>query len=247
MIGLAKIGPVQRIDVTKSGKELCTEYFRTCTILQPDSAIGDTSPHRMTKLFGEKAEYYNNHFVVQTDWCGLKCWYCYVDNITHGMSISAQDLVQEYIKFKLIRPNIHVLHLMGGMPGIYCDEWQDIRKELDRNNLYNDILLSNITLVENTFAKVKPWLNIPPRTLIDVCIKGTNFSNFKLNTGTNLFGQAMGELQHYIGHRQVFYSAIEYDKDIGLLIDWLGAENIDLLKVKMYEVTKWRNDKDKHE
>jgi len=249
-IQISSIGPGQLIDVERSGNELHDEFFRTCTVMQDtnnygfpvkESEIGDTSPERIKQLFGEYTEHWNRQFVVQVAGCPLKCWYCYVDNLVADKMFTCGELVDKFRDFKRKIPELNVFHFMGGCPGRYSYLWPLLRQTLDEYGFHDVILLTNVILVENAVYGQRPWTNIPERTLVDACIKGTNRDNFIKNTGKDMFGVMMDELQMYLGHKGVYYSMIEQDKlDEGNFTAWLGRDNIDMLKVKMYEATKKR-------
>lgn len=250
IIPISKIGPIQLIDVEHSLKEIHNKFFRTCTVYQEDlhlnkwsSSIGDTTPTRMVKLYGKDEQHWNRHFIVQVAGCPFRCPYCYVDNLNIDTHMSAEQLVDAYLTFKVLAPDIHVFHLMGGAPGRYCWFWQQIRDEMDSKGLQDDVLLSNVILVEDYIYGSRPWKDIPisGRFLLNVCLKGTGFLNFKLNTGKNMFWEALEELKNYIGNPKVYYSLIEYTiADFPYIIEHLNKDNVDLLHVKMYEVTKRR-------
>jgi len=249
---VSRIGQNQLVDVEHSGMEIHDDYFRTCTVLQskaclvsgasiPISDIGDTSPLRMVKRFGETVDHWNKHFVVQVAGCPLRCWYCYVDNLEHDDYFTCQQLVDKFKEFREKVSNLNVFHLMGGCPARYSHMWPLLRNTLNRNGLDDVVLLTNVILVEHCLYDEHPWSNIPERTLVDVCIKGTNKNSFLLNTKQDLFEEAMAELRRYVCLDSVYYSMIEPDcTDVKAFQAFLGSENIDMLTVKMYEVVKRR-------
>lgn len=244
---ISKIGPGQLIDVGRSGVELHSTYARTCTVLQGDppiSDIRDTVPHRIASVYGGTWEDWNRHFVIQVSGCPLKCWYCYVDNFEQDKMVTAQELVEEYARFRDKVPDLNVLHFMGGCPGRYAHVWPEIRDCLDHNGLENTVLLSDVILVEHWVYGVKPWLNVPHRTLLSVCLKGTNFHNFLRNTGMDLFAQSILELWEYMRYqypKQIYYTLIEWDPgDREFVERLLGPDRVDWLEVKEYEVVKRR-------
>lgn len=243
-IQMSKIGPDQLLDVERSGDELHDEFFRTCTVLQgdpPRSDINDDVPYRIQKLYGGSIWDWNKHFVVQVTGCPLKCWYCYVDNLKVDEEMSVRDLVSKFAKFRYEVPNLNVFHFMGGCPGRYSYLWKAIRGELDRAGLHDCVFLSDVILLENRFWSQKPWENIPERSIISVCLKGTNFQNFLRNTGVDGFAQAIHELFYYFGNKQVYYSLLDWDEKDKPHIEALLGYDIDWLRVKEYEVVKRRN------
>jgi len=241
---ISKLGPKQTLDVERSGEEIHDAYFRTCTILQPTgsldrfaSSIGDTSPIRISYTYGQDALHWNEHFIVQVAGCPLSCWYCYVDNLHPDDWLSCEDLVRQYTHYKLSRPGIHVFHLMGGCPGAYAYLWPELRACMDEGGFSDDILLTNVILVEHLIYGVRPWVHIPPRTLVNICIKGTSRDNFYLNTHKPLYRESLIELAHY-RHPAVYFSMIEFGSlDVGKFTSMLGVKNIDFLHVKQYEAT----------
>jgi len=247
-IPLAKIGKTQMKDVMRSGKEMCNEYFRTCTVLQllrPEnvycSDIGDRSPYHIQDLYRKDEMWWNRHFIAQVAGCPLRCWYCYVDNLKQDKRATVGFILTYYQYFKQFNPDVHVLHLMGGDPGLYCHMWGLLRDEMDAQGYEDDILMTNVVLVEAAVAKVRPWEHIPPRTIVNACLKGTNIKNFEENTGTTMFAHAIHELFYYLEHPQVFFSMIEYDAaDLDYFVDLIGKGKLDLLSVKPYEVVKKR-------
>lgn len=243
-IKISKIGPIQLKDVEHSGQEYHDEYFRTCTVLQGDppiSGIGDDVPYRIQKLYGRSIWEWNKHFIVQVAGCPLKCWYCYVDNLKPDREISIRDLVQEFSIFFLKVKYLNVFHFMGGCPGAYSYLWKDIREELDRVGLGDVVFMSDVILLENLLYGVTPWEDIPHRSIISACLKGTNFQNFKKNTGVDGFAPAAREAWKYTNNLQVYYSLLDWDpKDEGYMKNWLGNDRINWLTVKEYEVVKKR-------
>ncbi|KKM21912.1 hypothetical protein LCGC14_1630670 [marine sediment metagenome] len=245
MIAISRLGEGQLLDVKKSGAELYTDYFRTCTVLQgepPTSDIGDNVPYRMAKLFGHDWQYWNRHFVVQVAGCPLACWYCYVDNLKADLRISVTDLVGQFISMRALASDLNVFHLMGGLPGLYCKEWKEIRAELDKQGCEDVLMLTNVVLLEDAYFRKMPWLYIPERCLVSVCLKGMTKSSFITNTGKDMFSAAMRELPHYIGRENCFFQIFEEDEaSTRWIIDLVGEDNIDWLRVKEYEVVKMRS------
>ncbi len=245
-IAIAKLGEGQLVDVRRSGREVFDRHFRTCTVLQgepPTSDIGDTTPHRMAKLYGHDWKHWNRHFIIQAAGCPLACWYCYVDNFKPDKFVDVSDLVEAFGRFKSEVPDLNVLHLMGGDPGIYCEEWPALRAEMDRQGFEDVLMLTNVVLVEDSCYGRKPWLHIPERCLVNVCLKGTNCENFLRNTGRDWFERAQEELLSYLGRSDCFFQLIEWDEeDADLVRDVLGEENIDWLRVKEYEVVRRRRE-----
>ena len=243
-IQVSKIGTTQLVDVEHSGDELHDEFFRTCTVLQgdpPKSDIGDDVPYRIQKLYGGSIWDWNRHFIVQVSGCPLKCWYCYVDNLKVDTLLSIKDLVSSFVQFRRKTPNLNVFHFMGGCPGRYSYLWREIREGLDKAGLRDCIFLSDIILLENQFYSQTPWEDIPDRAIISVCLKGTNFQNFLLNTGLDYFAQAVHELLHYTRSTQVYYSLLNWDEeDKSHIVDLLGKDACCWMEVKEYEVVKKR-------
>lgn len=242
MIQISRIGKGQLEDVEHSRNELHDKYFRTCTVLQgtpPTSDIGDTIPFHIAKLYGGHWDNWNKHFVVQVAGCSLKCWYCYVDNLKPDRDFIIPELVGKFIEFKEQMPNLNVFHFMGGCPGRYSPLWKDIRRHLDLVGFYDVIFLTDITLNEFDAYGVRPWKDVPDRSLISVCLKGTNFQNFMHNTGVDGFAQAIYELFQYFGNPQVHFSVIGWDPKDRPYIEALLGEP-DWMKVKLYHVVKER-------
>ena len=243
IIPISRIGPGQLLDVRHSGGELNDEYFRTCTVLQGDppvSDIGDTIPFHIAKLYGGTWRNWNRHFVVQVAGCPLSCWYCYVDNLKVDMNFSVDKLVDRFIDFRERTLGLDVFHFMGGCPGAYSHLWKDIRHRLDHKGLQDVVFLSDVILVENHLWGQRPWANIPERSVISVCLKGTNFQNFLLNTGMDGFAQAVHELFFYFKNPQVHYSVLEWEpKDVPHIKALLG-DKVDWMRVKQYHVVKER-------
>lgn len=244
---LSRIGPIQLIDVEHSGGELHDEFFRTCTVLQgdpPTSAINDDVPLRIASMyggFGTDWRKWNEHFVVQVAGCPLRCWYCYVDNFKPDKEFTVVELVYAYAEFRKQNPSINVFHLMGGCPGKYAYMWPYLRNALDTLGFEDTVLLTDVVLVEDHLYGTKPWMHIPRRTVVSVCLKGTDFRNFEKNTGFNGFAIAIRELWGYRDRPEVYYTMVEWDpKDKPYIEEFLGRENINWLVVKEYEVVKRR-------
>jgi hypothetical protein len=190
-------------------------------------------------LYGGEWGNWNRHFVVQVASCPLKCWYCYVDNLEPDKDFSIPELVDKFVEFREQVPDLNVFHFMGGCPGRYSYLWKQIRYELDSMGLDRVIFLTDVVLTEFYFYGNKPWLDIPERSIVSACLKGTNFQNFVRNTSVNAFAQAMYELFHYFGNPQVHFSTIGWDPDDEPYIKALIGEP-DWMKVKLYNVVERR-------
>lgn len=243
MIEISKIGEGQLVDVEKSKLEWHNNYSRSCTVLQgspPKSDIGDTTPFRIAKLYGSTPEHWNRQLVIQAAKCPFNCWYCYVDNLKVDRVMSIRNIVEEFKLARSVVPDLNVLHFMGGAPARYSSRWIELRRQMDKGGLGDTILLSDVILVENWVYNQKPWENIPERTLINVDLKGSDFKEFKDNTGVNMFAQALWELPHYFGNPQVHYSATNCKEENKPYIESLLGYKVDWIKVKYYEVVKRR-------
>lgn len=242
---ISKLGPIQLKDVEHSGVEMHDEYFRTCTVLQgdpPTSDIGDAVPYHTARLYGGVWEDWNRQFVVQVAGCPLSCWYCYVDNLSADKLASVDELVHRFGQFKSeTGGSLNVFHLMGGCPGRYSPLWRAIRHSLDAEGLADVVLTSDVIFLENHLYGVRPWADIPPRSIISACLKGTNFNNFHLNTGVDAFGYALHELVFYLGDPRVHFSLIEWDpRDTGYVEYMLAGNEVDWMTVKQYQVVRER-------
>ncbi|KKK59066.1 hypothetical protein LCGC14_3038100 [marine sediment metagenome] len=245
-IPLARIGPVQKKDIARSGLEKFDEYGRTCTVWKDgpmSSDIGDITPQILEDRYGVSWEHWNRQYIVQVRCCPFVCPYCYIDNLSEGEDVSVSEMVQWYKNFKGGVLDLNVFHLMGGCPGAYAHRWSALRKELDRVGFRDTVLLTDVILVEHLCYGVKPWLHIPPRTLVMVCIKGTSFANFQANTDRNLFMTAMSELSHYVELPDVRFTLIAPNpEDVETVEELVGKYRLSVLTVKEYEVVKWRKE-----
>lgn len=248
-VPIAKIGKIQKTDVEKSsGIVFHDGIARICTVVKDKDAHddrGDKSPYRMAENFGGDWQDYNNHFIVQTAGCPLKCPYCYVDNLKADLSMGADELVDKFIEFKKkVEPKfsikLKVFHFMGGAPAIYCGFWKELRNSLDKKGLKEVILFSDVILVENHFSKKKPWefLNLH-HFILTGCLKGTNEDNFIRNTGCDLFQQSLEELKNYLHAKNFYLTLIGFDEgDLSKIYKTIPKDRIDFLNIINYEVTK---------
>ncbi len=241
-IEIARIGEGQLMDVERSGREVHNGYARTCTVFQgspPVSAIGDTTPHVLARLYGGSWRHWNRHFIIQVARCPLNCWYCYVDNLNPDMLLSIEELIDCYQSFKNAVPNLNVFHLMGGCPGRYAHLWGEIRDGLDRRGFTQTVFLTDVTLVEHAVYGVRPWECIPDRSLVSVCVKGTSRGNFLRNTGMDMFPHMVEELLYYVGRSDVHFSVLRPYKGRWYrdFVDSLEG-SIDHLRVRRYEAVK---------
>ena len=251
-IPISKIGEIQKVDIQRSkGIVLHDDYARICSVYKNNkSAIGDTSPHRIAKVFGGRWQDYNNHFVVQVSGCPLCCNYCYVEEVSPSRDFSTQALVDLFIQFRSValdsyRTTVNVLHLMGGDPALYCTFWPLLRHELDSRGMKGVILLSNTVLVEREVRGVSPWKYLDiPHFMLSGCLKGVNREDFLKNTGKDLYHVAVSELKYYIQSPN-FYLTIVGRKSLNWdgLYELLPKERIDFLKIVQYDVVKWRQAK----
>jgi uncharacterized Fe-S cluster-containing radical SAM superfamily protein len=250
-IPIAKIGSFQKIDIEKSsGIVFYDDIARICTVVKRYSVHdyrGDKSPCRMAELFGGNWRDYNNHFIVQSAGCPLRCSYCYIDNLKPDLYLTAEELVDKFIAFKentepKFGIKLKVFHFMGGAPAAYCNFWPELRNSLNRKGLENTVLFSDVIFVENYFFRNKPWefLNLP-RFIVSGCLKGTNRKNFIANTGYDLFEQSLKELQHYLSVENFYLTLIAFDKrGLDRLYRIIPRGKIDFLNVVNYEATKVR-------
>ena len=251
-VPISKIGPRQLVDVQNStGLTHYNDYYRLCTVVKDADAFDirhDPSPFRMAKLFGGNWRNYNQHFIVQAAGCPLHCPYCYVDNLKRDRMITAQELVSDFIEFQeevriIHKITVQVLHFMGGAPALYPDFWPEIRKELDREGQGDVVLFSDVVFVENLYTGKRPWEYLFLHDfLLAGCLKGVNHQNFRENTHTDHFDQAIFELSHYQEVPNFYLTTIaeegEVDPRIGML---MPPEKIHTLRVVEYEVKKQRD------
>lgn len=237
-IPISKIGPLQKIDVKKAGR-YHDDYGRVCQVIQSKNWHGDLSSLRIAKLFGKHWQHWDKHFVVQVAGCSLKCPYCYVDNLNPDKIVTAKELVSLFFEFSEIVPDLNVFHLCGGMPARYPKFWEELRDELNNTGLREVVLLTDTVFVEHTIYNVFPWcyIELPYFALVG-CLKGTTRQNFFVNTGQNLFDEALKELKCYVEHKNFWMSLINYDP-LGLakIFDIVPFERIDFLKVVNYVAT----------
>jgi MoaA/NifB/PqqE/SkfB family radical SAM enzyme len=248
-IPISKLGKTQRIDVEKStGIVFHDNIARICTVVKDKNAYdnrGDKSPYRMAELFGGDWHDYNNHFIVQAAGCPLKCPYCYVDNLKANLSMSADDLVKRYAKFKeIVEPRfnikVNVLHFMGGAPALYCKFWKELRDSLDNHGFKDTVMFSDVILVENYFAKQKPWKMMDlHHFIVTGCLKGTSKENFVKNTGFDLFEQSLKELKNYLSFKNFYLTLIGCNEaELPKIYKIIPRDRIDFLNIINYEVTK---------
>lgn len=251
-IPIAKLGEIQKIDIERSsGSRIHNGLSRICTVIKaktsPDNRQ-DNVPFRMEDLFGGHWNSYNNHYIIQVAGCPLKCHYCYVDNLAPNKKMDASEIVEDFSRMKSRAQksglDVNVLHLMGGAPAKYPSFWKELRQTMDINN-HNNILFSDVILVENHFYGVKPWeyLNMD-NFILTGCLKGTNRENFKQNTGKDLFDVALGELENYSQAKNFYLTLINHnEKEIERIYNIFPKEKVDFLTVVDYEVTKSRRTK----
>jgi len=241
-VPISKIGELQRKDIEdSSGIVLYDDFARICTVVKPNGGIGDRSPYRMAKMFGGEWQNYNNQYVIQVAGCPLDCSYCYVDNLEEDTRWTAISVVANFLAFRCeVHKPLNVLHFMGGAPGVYCDFWRELREELDFRGCSNVILFSNVIFVEAFTHNVLPWSCMDlPNFIVEGCLKGTNQENFRRNTGTDLFSQAVAEMRRYLVHDNFYLTLIGYDKkDLSTIYSWVDPLRIDLLNTVAYEATK---------
>lgn len=271
-IPLARIGPVQLIDLEKSTGciKLYDEYARICTIIKQDSNvleckakwckeinnqvvsvepkqinhIGDQSPYRMSKLFGNLWSHYNHQFVIQVSGCPFQCPFCYVDNLKEDTRVDAPYLVDLFKHFREkvkadYQVDVNVFHLMGGDPAHYASFWPILRDELDSRGFDKVVLFSDCLLVEDMLYDVKPWEYVDiHHFILASCLKGTNWINFKDNTGCDLYMAALFEAMFYKDKSNCYFTLINFDsRDLKKIYDILPKKKIDLLTVYPYEVS----------
>lgn len=254
-IPLSKLGPVQLIDLEKSkGIKLYDEYARICSIIKQNSDyevinhIGDQSPFRMAKLFGNSWKDYNHQFVVQVAGCSFECPFCYVDNLKEDTQVDAFYLVKLFKNFREkvkseYNVNVNIFHLMGGNPARYASFWPILRDELDNWGFKDVVLFSDCLLVEDMLYGVKPWEYVDMHHFILAnCLKGTNHINFKNNTGRDLYMVALFEAMFYKDKPNCYFTLINFDsRDLKKIIyNILPKKKVDLLNVYPYEVNMRR-------
>lgn len=256
-VPLAKLGPVQILDLERSrgGIAYYNEYARICTIVKQDperpgqtvNHIGDQSPYRMARRFKGHWQDYNHQFVVQTAGCVFQCPFCYVDNLKEDCTANAPELVNMFKHFRkevkqLFNADVNVFHLMGGNPAKYAAFWPTLRQELDKQGCADVVLFSDCLLVEDAVYDIKPWEYVDlDRFMLACCLKGTNGTNFRQNTGCDLFVLALYEATNYIQKDNCYITLINYDPaDLKSIYNVLPKIKVDLLQVFPYEVTVQR-------
>jgi hypothetical protein len=248
VILISKIGRHQVLDLIDStGIVYFDDYARICTVIKEGSKDnrGDTSPHRMAKLFGGDWRKYNNHFIIQCSGCPMMCPYCYVDNLKIDKYMTVSEIVELFETFRFRAKatrgvDINVLHLMGGDPGLYCDMWPELRRELDKNGMKDVVLFSDVILVENKIISKKPWEFIDlERFLLVGCLKGTTRESFKKNSGLDLFNNATEELMNYLPYSNFYITLIAEEKPDKFIYEMVSRERIDHLKIVNYKAIKF--------
>lgn len=242
-IPISKIGPLQKVDIEKSGRPH-DDYARVCRVINSKNWHGDLAPCRMATLLGKNNwRLFDTHFVVQVAGCPLKCSYCYVDNLKPNKYFTAGALVKLFAQYKEKTPKLNVFHLMGGCPARYPDFWQELRENLDDANLEQTILFSDVIFLEHYFYGVEPWkyLQTINNFFLVGCLKGTTKNNFLVNTGTELYDVALSEMEKYLQFSNFWVTLIEWDPfGVQDILRMVNYNQIDWLTVVEYEPLKYR-------
>lgn len=140
----------------------------------------------------------DNQFVVQLYGCHLRCPYCYVTRdgvFGKYVEYSTENLLLEFYD-AYYQYGCGVLHLMGGAPALYLNDWPKILDKLSGKFVFHsDILLTEKPFTVDQFKAINR-----PNTLYAVNIKGVTTENYVENTGkepdTNLFWKNFNSLVH---------------------------------------------------
>ena len=239
---ISKIGPLQKLDLLDSEcVPIYSKYGRVHRVKKHNGldAINDDSPIRLSDMFNRPMDSLSNHFIIQVAGCELDCPVCYVDNKNWDTTFNAQDLVDEFTKFKRVVPSLNVFHLMGGNPGRFASGWSILREELNSRTYKNIILLTNVLFIENELYANIPWTKLElDNFVIAGCLKGTNKQNFIDNTGKDYFDVAIKELKNYVKFKNFYLTLLNPDpKSMNVVYNIIDIQRINILQEVRYHAS----------
>lgn len=123
---------------------------------------------------------YSKQFVVQLYGCPLQCNYCYVTNDgVHGKYVEVGD---KQIINSFIKSEQEILHLMGGAPALYIEEWYKLLDLLPVKYIFH----SDLLLIEKEY-KLHVLKNVARENAIyAIGLKGVDEETYYINTGRKL-------------------------------------------------------------
>ena len=133
--------------------------------------------------------------------------------------------------------------MMGGDSAIYAHFWPVLREELDKSGCRDAILYSDCLMIEEHIYGIKPWEYLDIDRFMLVCsFKGSNWQNMLHGNGNHdTFINTLSEAHRYINKNNVYFTVMEPEyNDLPRLKSIVGPENLDILNIVHYEVTKRR-------
>lgn len=120
-------------------------------------------------------------FVVQLRGCPLRCPYCYVTpEGVHGRPVMVDS---EQLLAAFAASGCRVLHLMGGAPALYLDQWVDVASRLAPGQ----VLHSDFLLMESAYSlRTLRQLAVLSNSLHAVSLKAADAQGFAAATGVRL-------------------------------------------------------------
>lgn len=125
----------------------------------------------------------DTQFVVQLYGCHLNCPYCYVTKdgvFGKYIEYTTNQMMDEFVRAFFEGHKCGVLHLMGGAPALYIEEWDEIISQLQSNGFifHSDLLLTEKLYNPHILRRIR-WRN----AIYAVNIKGVTPEDYHKNTG----------------------------------------------------------------
>lgn len=162
--------------------------FRICDIYKGGGGYDKFDDiYRKRNNLDNYYRHFNMQFVVQLKGCPLNCPYCYVTRdgiIGESVDVSTESLVSVFRETKA-----SVLHLMGGAPALYLDNWEELIDALNldwSHAFHSDFLLQEFKYDIGVLNRLSKY----DHCLYAVSIKGSTSEEFKSNTGKD-FNEGM--------------------------------------------------------
>lgn len=165
----------QRQDV-KPKDILAGGLFRVCdtnTAMKGQDLFSDICNRRLGRRLSRQ-------FVVQLYGCVLNCNYCYVTE--YGVWGGYVEISSISIIESLVQSRCDVLHLMGGSPALYIENWIELIKEMECVFPQEYVFHSDLLLLEKEYDLSVLKTLAQPNVLLAVNVKGCTPNDFEKET-----------------------------------------------------------------
>jgi pyruvate-formate lyase-activating enzyme len=245
VVAKLKVCPVQGRQLLDVRPEDIYGDFRICNTYRGGGGY-DEFPNIALKRGMVKEYNPGMQFVVQLYGCHLRCPYCYVtkDGI-YGRYVeyATDDIVKKFLSARK-EVDVGVLHMMGGAPALWMEQWQYVPREIGPYYLFH----SDLLLTEGNYDVRVLKRIATDNALYAIGIKGVTEEDYFNNTGrplnwnmllSNMDKVMNSGINYYITFTNPDKDAM--DKFIDMMVDRYGIEVMDdsfVIDLKDYDAVK---------